>query len=115
VSEQKTTSRRPAGREEFEALVAAIREALSTIPPRHCYSVADLCARWKVGADKVNGLIRRGELPAVNVATNRSGRPQWRVTPEAVAAFEAQRSSAPLPKPTKRRRPSGQTDFFPGD
>jgi hypothetical protein len=104
---------RPSGREDFESLVAAIREALKDVPPRNGYSVADLCARWKIGADKINGFINRGELVAVNVATHTSARPQWRVTPEEVARFEAKRTSAPTPKPTRRRRPSGQKDFFP--
>jgi hypothetical protein len=78
------------------------------------YSVADLCRRWKVGADKVHGFIRRGELVAVNVAANLSGKPQYRVTPEAVAEFEKRRSSAPLPPPPRRRRRSaGAVDYYP--
>src|SRR5688572_22621567 len=92
------------GRDDFDRLVA---------PPRNGYSVAELCARWKIGADKVNAFIRRGELVAVNVATNTSVRPQWRITPEAVAEFEARRTSAPPPKPVRRRRASTATDFFP--
>jgi hypothetical protein len=77
------------------------------------YSVADLCKRWKVGADKLHGFIRRGELVAVNVARNLSGRPQWRITPEAVAAFEKGRTSAPVPKVVRRRRKVDEVDFYP--
>lgn len=77
------------------------------------YSVADLCRRWKVGPDKIHGFIRSGELLAVNVATNLSARPQWRITPEAVELFERRRSSAPPPKPPRRRRQPRQTDFYP--
>jgi hypothetical protein len=77
------------------------------------YSVADLCRRWKVGADKIYSFIRRGELVAVNVAANLSARPQWRVTPDSVDQFERRRSSAPLPKPVRRGRRTGTIDFYP--
>src|SRR5215203_966693 len=70
----------------------------------HGFSVADLCRRWKVGPDKVHGFIRRGELAAVNLATNMSARPQWRITRESVEMFERRRSSAPAPKSQRRRR-----------
>jgi hypothetical protein len=79
------------------------------------YSVADLCQRWKVGSDKIHGFISRGELAAVNVATNLAGRPQWRITPEAVAAFERRRTSAPSPKPQRRRRRQDLVDYYSGD
>jgi hypothetical protein len=49
----------PAGGADFAVLVAAIRAALKDVPPRNGYSVADLCSRWRIGADKVNGFIRR--------------------------------------------------------
>jgi hypothetical protein len=56
------------------------------------YTVADLARRWRIGADKIRDFLRRGELVGVNVAVALSGRPQWRITPEAVAAFEKRRS-----------------------
>ena len=98
-------------RARLDELIARI-EAVVAVAGAGC-SVADLCARWKVGPDKVNGFIRRGELAAVNVATNTLGRPQWRVTPEAVATFERGRTSAPPPKPPKRRRRADEVDYFP--
>jgi hypothetical protein len=79
----------------------------------HGFSVADLCRRWKVGADKIHGFVRRGELLAVNVATNLSGRPQWRVTSRSVELFEKKRSSAPMPKPARRRTPKCTKDWYP--
>jgi hypothetical protein len=79
------------------------------------YSVADLCRRWKVGADKIHGFLRRGELVGVNVATNLSARPQWRITRESVELFEQRRTSAPLPKLRRRRgRQAQEVDFYPG-
>jgi len=78
------------------------------------YRVADLCRRWKVGADKIHGFIRRGELLAVNVATNLSGRPQWRITPESVTLFERRRSSGKPDSPKRqRRRGPAEVDYYP--
>jgi hypothetical protein len=73
-----------------------------------------LCRRWKVGADKIRGFVRRGELVAVNVAANLSGRPQWRITAGSVERFEVRRSSVPAPKPQRRRRRPQVIDFYPG-
>ena len=69
------------------------------------YSVADLCLRWKVGADKIRTFLHRGELVGVNVATNLSARPQWRITRESVELFEQRRCSAPPPKLQKPASP----------
>ena len=71
--------------------------------PSPGYSVADLCRRWKVGAEKIRTLICRGELVATNLALDISARPQWRITHESVAAFERRRSSEPASKPPRRR------------
>jgi hypothetical protein len=78
------------------------------------YSVTDLCLRWKVGPDKVRAFLRQGELVGVNLATNLTARPQWRITPESVERFERRRSSAPPPKPARRqRRRSQEIDYYP--
>jgi hypothetical protein len=84
-----------------------------TSPPG--YSVADLCQRWKVGADKIRAFLRRGELIGVNIATNLAARPQWRITAESVERFERRRSSAPPPTPPTRRRRQQIIDYFPDD
>jgi hypothetical protein len=77
------------------------------------YSVRDLSLRWRVGPDKVRAFIRSGELVAVNVAAHLSSKPQWRVTPESVQAFECRRTSAPPPKLARRKRRSAYVDYFP--
>ncbi len=78
------------------------------------YSVADLCIRWKVGADKIRAFLSRGELVGVNLATNLSARPQWRITPESVERFERRRSSTPIPKaPISRHRRRHEIDYYP--
>ncbi len=63
------------------------------------FSVADLCRRWRIGPAKVHGFLRRGDLVGINLAANLSGKPQWRITREAVEEFERRRTSAPPPKP----------------
>jgi excisionase family DNA binding protein len=77
-------------------------------------TVAEVAARLRVGEDKVRAWIRRGELAAVNVAAALCGRPQLRVLPEALAAFERQRSASPPPKSPRRRRQTAQViDYYP--
>lgn len=76
------------------------------------YTVADLCRRWKIGPDKIRLFLRRGELVGVNVASNVSARPQWRITAESVARFEQRRSSIPLPVLAKRRKRTTQVDYY---
>jgi hypothetical protein len=92
-----------------------IPPAVEAIRTKHeaGFSVADLCRRWKVGPDKIHGFLRRGELIGVNLASSVSAKPQWRITPESVEEFEKRRSSRPLPKPARRRRPQVAIDFFP--
>ena len=92
---------------------ASIIETPQSDAPLKGYSVADLCHRWKIGGDKVRSFLRRGELVGVNLAGSLSAKPQWRITPEEVERFEKRRSSAPLPKTTRRRRQREATDFFP--
>ena len=78
------------------------------------YSVADLCRRWRVGADKIRAFLRRGELIGINLASSLSGKPLWRITPESVERFEQRRTSAPAPRPPRRKRQvAGAIDYFP--
>lgn len=74
-------------------------------------TVCDLCDRYGVNEHTVLAWIRNGELRALNVG-RRLGtkKPRWRVTPEALAAFEALRTPQPPPPRTRRTR---QTTFVP--
>jgi hypothetical protein len=72
-------------------------DTIARYSPPHGFSVADLCRRWRVGADKVRGFLRRGELVGVNQAISAQARPQWRITVESVEAFEHRRTSVPPP------------------
>jgi len=64
---------------------------------------------------KVLDWIRRGELAAVNIAHRANGKPRWRISATAKAAFLASRCNSPqptTPKPTRRRRDEAITRFF---
>ncbi len=64
-----------------------------------------LARRWGVAADKVNALIRSGQLRALNLATDPNGRPRYRIYLSDVERFEQARSNKPpLPKAQRRRR-----------
>ena len=67
------------------------------------------------GVHKVLGWIERGELGALNVATNPSGAKRWRILLEQIARFEAIRSAIPRPALTRRRRkkmPKGFVEYY---
>jgi transposase len=78
-------------------------------------TVRDVARRYRVGADKVRGWIRRGELRAVNTASVLCSRPRWVVSPESLAAFDQRRAGAQPPKPRRRRQRGGVIDYYPPD
>ena len=63
-----------------------------------------IARRYGVKPDKILAWIASGELAAINVAERPGGRPRWRISPEAIAAFERRRSSRPAASPTTKRR-----------
>lgn len=76
-----------------------------TTPPKYA-------ARLGCKPETVTGWIDSGELAAINVARRGSRRPRYRISPEAIAAFEAARSTVPAPKPIRRRRSSAYVPTF---
>ncbi len=72
------------------------------------YSVRDICDRYGVGEHTVLGWIRSGDLRAINVGRSvKAKKPRWRITEEALAAFELRRTpDPPQPKTRKKRRKS---------
>ena len=68
-------------------------------------SPPDVAKKLGVNPAKVLGWIERGELAAIDVTHNHgTGRPRWRITPEALADFEQTRSSSTQPSPRQPRR-----------
>ena len=76
------------------------------------FRVRDIAERFGVDRAKVLAWIGRGELRAVNVADKIGGRPRYRVTLDAILAFEAALSTVPLPKVSRRRAKAGWTPQY---
>jgi hypothetical protein len=94
---------------------------IATTPPRRQRRPADswtpsrLATRWGVSIDKPLAWIRAGQLHAINIASKQTGKPRWIVTPEALAVFEAARSSTATVavRPIRRRRQTaGVIEYF---
>jgi hypothetical protein len=66
-----------------------------------------------IGVDpaKVIAWIKRGELRAMNVATNTNGRPRFRISLEAIVEFEERRSARQPVKPVRRKRKKQESGF----
>jgi excisionase family DNA binding protein len=74
-------------------------------------TVGDVAKRLKLSTDSVLSLIRSGRLRASNVGLGKQ-RPRWRIAPEAIDQFLAERA-APKRAPRRRRRDRGSViEFF---
>jgi excisionase family DNA binding protein len=84
-----------------------------TPDPGRGLTVPELARRLRLGRDRVRRLIAAGELPAIDVAAVRCGRPRWIVLPEALAAWERSRQVSPPPAPPRRRKRTHLVDYYP--
>jgi excisionase family DNA binding protein len=76
-------------------------------------SVRDVCGRYGVSEHTVLRWIHSGELRAVNVGRRPGAKkPRWRITQDALAAFEALRTPTPPPPRTRQRRQSADVIEF---
>jgi excisionase family DNA binding protein len=76
-------------------------------------SVKELCERYGVNEHTVLGWIRSGELRAINVGRRQgTKKPRWRITPEALVAFELLRTPTPPIPRTRRRKQAGEVIDF---
>jgi transposase len=77
-------------------------------------SVRDVSERYSVGEHTVLNWIASGELRALNVARHpNGGKPRWRVTAEALEAFEVARTSTPAtPRARRRNRQPDVIQFY---
>ncbi len=62
-----------------------------------------LARRYGIHVSRVLAWIRAGQIEAFNVGDGPT-RPRWRITPDAIEAFERRRAAQPSAKPTRRRR-----------
>jgi hypothetical protein len=68
------------------------------------YSPADIAKSRGCKTDKILALIKSGKLIAINWATSdKAKKPRWRITAEALEAFERSRSTMPASPPVVRR------------
>lgn len=74
----------------------------------------ELAERWGVSAPKVIAFIENGELEAINIAHRNCTRPRYRISQEAIEAFERSRLVIPeikVPKVRKKSAGNGK-DYF---
>ena len=82
------------------------------------YTPNELARLLRISPDRVRAMIASGELPAVDTARVRCGRPRYVVLPHHLAEWERRRRVSPPPKPAPRRRQprrDGWIDFYPND
>jgi hypothetical protein len=73
----------------------------------------EVARMWRCKPETVVAFIRSGELAAVNLAKRSAKRPRWRISPEAIRAFEQARAVASGQEPVRRHRKSaGVIQFF---
>jgi excisionase family DNA binding protein len=79
------------------------------------YTPNELAKILRVNADRVRAWIKSGELPAINTASARCGKPRFVILPHHLAEFEKRRQAAETPKPERRRRSKQTTevDYYP--
>jgi len=92
-----------------------IHDTIHPHPSAHAagLTVREVARRYRVGEDKVRGWIHRGELPAINTADHRCGKPRYVITPEALERFERSRTVTTPPKVARHRKQTGLVDYFP--
>jgi hypothetical protein len=88
---------------------------MSTATEPEFYNPPQLAKRYGVAVEKIIRWILAGELAAMNLATKVGGRPRYKVTAEAVEAFEQRRAVlSPAPRTPRRKKtlPSGFVRHF---
>ena len=80
----------------------------------HYLTPPELAKLWRVSPEKVIAMIRGGQLAAVNLASRGSRRPRYRISRDAIRAFE--QGQAPIPKatpgPRRQSKPSYKLTRF---
>jgi hypothetical protein len=77
------------------------------------FTTSEVAKRYRVSSDKVLGWIRKGELAAINTSTSLLARPRFIILPEALTAFEQNRTAGPPPEKPRRRKQKVLVDFYP--
>jgi excisionase family DNA binding protein len=77
------------------------------------YTPNELARILRVSPDRIRAWIASGELPAINTAPHRCGKPRYVILPHHLAEWEAKRLAAPPPKPARRKRLPVAVDYYP--
>jgi excisionase family DNA binding protein len=75
--------------------------------------VSEVARTLRVGRRRVRELIRSGQLPAVNVAPDLSGRPRVIVLAEDLRRWVESRRVGPPPRRPRRRKRTEAVDYYP--
>jgi len=75
-------------------------------------TVKEVCERYGVEQHTILSWIHSGELRAINCGRRPGARkPRWRISAEALAAFELRRTHNPPPPPVRRRNRKADTSI----
>lgn len=77
-------------------------------------TVRDVCKHYAVSEGTCLTWIRNGSLRAFSVSRNTGAKkPRWRITEEALTAFEALRTpTPPAPRTRRRKRTDSVVEFY---
>lgn len=67
-------------------------------------SVREVAELLGITQHAVLALIRNGDIVAVNVSVKATGRPRWKILPDALEGFLLRRASKGLPQRRRRRK-----------
>lgn len=77
------------------------------------FTIKEVRIRYRVSEHTVLQWIHNGELKAINVSKQRGGKPQWRITEEALENFEQLRQAdSPQPKRRRRKTVTSGVEYF---
>jgi len=62
------------------------------------FKVQQIAEIFQVGQHTVLTWIKSGELQATDISCQRGGKPRWRISESALAAFELARTASPTPR-----------------
>lgn len=68
------------------------------------YKVQEITELFSVSEHTVGEWIKNGSLRAIDISRTPGGKARWRITQEALEAFQESRASQP-PAPRAKRRP----------
>ncbi len=85
---------------------------LSPMPARGL-TPREFAAFYRVGVNRVLGMIRSGTLGAINTSSARCSKARYVILPDHCRQFERGRSAATPAKPAKRKKKTELVDYFP--